>query len=315
VHQGDCACGEQLQSQQGARVIPIRQIGARSLGHCEAAGYQTAVALPMRTPQGVVGEVELFYYGERRFADSERQLLEALVGHAATQVENLRLAARERENAVSEERNLLARELHDSIAQSLAFLKIQVQLLRSALQRAGGARPPDEVARVIDEIDAGVRESYADVRELLLHFRTRAGHEDIEHALRSTLSKFELQSGIRAQLSIAGHGVPLPPDQQIQVLHIVQEALSNVRKHARAGQVELRVRQTPGWSFEVQDDGMGFDPERNPADATHVGLQIMRERAARIGATLSWQRVEGGGTLVRLALPAFASAPAAAAVA
>ena len=315
VHPGDCACGEQLQSQQGARVIPIRQIGPRSLGHCEAAGYQTAIALPMRTPQGVVGEVELFYYGERRFADSERQLLEALVGHAATQVENLRLAARERENAVSEERNLLARELHDSIAQSLAFLKIQVQLLRGALQRAGGGRPAEEVARVIDEIDAGVRESYADVRELLLHFRTRAGHEDIEHALRSTLSKFELQSGIRAQLSIVGHGVPLPPDQQVQVLHIVQEALSNVRKHAHARQVALRVGQTPGWSFEVQDDGTGFDPECHPADATHVGLQIMRERAARIGAALSWQPAEGGGTLVRLALPAFASAPAAAAVA
>ena len=299
VHPGDCACGEQLQSQQGARVIPIRQIGPRSLGHCEAAGYQTAIALPMRTPQGVVGEVELFYYGERRFADSERQLLEALVGHAATQVENLRLAARERENAVSEERNLLARELHDSIAQSLAFLKIQVQLLRGAVQR----QRADELERVIGEIDAGVRESYADVRELLLHFRTRAGHEDIEHALRATLSKFELQSGLKAQLTMSGNGLPLPPDQQIQVLHIVQEALSNVRKHAKASRVELRVQQAPQWRFEVCDDGIGFDPINQSIDETHVGLRIMRERAARIGAELRLTAPPEGGSCVSLSLP------------
>ncbi len=307
VHLGDCACGEHLQTSTGARVIPIRQLGKRSLGHCEAAGYQTVVAAPMRTPQGVVGEVELFFYGERVFSESERQLLDALVGHVATQVENLRLAARDREMAISEERNLLAQELHDSIAQSLAFLKIQVQLLRTALQRDKGDLG-SEVQRVIGEIDTGVRESYADVRELLLHFRTRAGHEDIEHALRSTLSKFELQSGIKAQLSTtSGHGLPLPPDQQIQVLHIVQEALSNVRKHAHAQKVELRVQQTPHWQFEVLDDGQGFDPQNQTADATHVGLHIMRERAGRIGARLELQRRAEGGTRVRLSLPAPAA--------
>lgn len=299
VRLGDCACGEHLQTSTGARVIPIRSLQPGTLGHCEAAGYQTVIAVPMRTPQRTVGEVELFFYGARTLADNERQLLDALVGHVATQVENLRLAARDREMAVSEERNLLAQELHDSIAQSLAFLKIQVQLLRGAVQR----QRADELERVIGEIDAGVRESYADVRELLLHFRTRAGHEDIEHALRTTLSKFELQSGLKAQLSMQGHGVPLPPDQQIQVLHVVQEALSNVRKHAKASRVELRVQQAPRWRFEVCDDGVGFEPGSQAIDETHVGLRIMRERAARIGAELRVDASIEHGTCVSLTLP------------
>lgn len=299
VHLGDCACGPQVSGNAGARVIPIRSMGSSKLGHCEAAGYQTVIAVPMHTPQRLVGEVELFFYGDRSMADSERQLLDALVGHVATQVENLRLAARDREMAISEERNLLAQELHDSIAQSLAFLKIQVQLLRGALQR----QRAEEIERVVGEIDTGVRESYADVRELLLHFRTRPGHEDIEHALRSTLSKFELQSGLITQLSVSGHGVPLPPDQQIQVLHVMQEALSNVRKHAGARRVELRVQQAPRWSFEVRDDGIGFDPGSQTIDETHVGLRIMRERAARIGAELLIAALPEGGSCVRLTLP------------
>lgn len=300
VRMGECACGEHLETATSARVIPIRQLGPRTLKHCEAAGYQTVIAIPMRTQQQrALGEVELFYYSERPIPELERHLLDALVGQVASQLENLRLAARDREMAVSEERNLLAQELHDSIAQSLAFLKIQVQLLRSALNK----QRPDEVEKTLSEIDAGVRESYADVRELLLHFRTRAGHEDIEHALRATLSKFELQSGLTARLLVSGQGVPLPPDEQVQVLHVLQEALSNVRKHAGARSVELRVLQGPQWRFEVWDDGAGFDQAGQSVDETHVGLHIMRERAARIGARLEIQSRPGQGTHVSLLLP------------
>ena len=254
----------------------------------------------MRTLSRTVGEVELFFFGERAVLESERHLLDALAGLVATQLDNLRLAARDREMAVSEERNMLAQELHDSIAQSLAFLKIQVQLLRGAIQK----QRPAEVEASLAEIDAGVRESYADVRELLVHFRTRPDHEDIVHALRSTLSKFELQSGLEIQLTMSGHGLPLPPDQQVQVLHILQEALSNVRKHAGAKRVELRVLQAPQWRFEVCDDGAGFDAAADAFDETHVGLRIMAERAQRIGAQLQIRSQPGGGTQISLLLPA-----------
>ncbi len=111
---------------------------------------------------------------------------------------------------------------------------------------------------MLAEIDTGVRECYGDVRELLMHFRTRANAEDIEPALQTTLRKFEHQTGLRTTMQMQGQGMPLAPVLQVQVLHIVQEALSNVRKHARATQVWLDVQQQPQWRFEVRDDGAGI---------------------------------------------------------
>src|SRR5665647_664936 len=145
---------------------------------------------------------------------------------------------------------------------------------------------PVQIAKVLEEIDIGVRESYGDVRELLLHFRTRANAEDIEPALATTLRKFEHQSGVATTLAMHGQGMPLSADRQIQVLHIVQEALSNVRKHARAAHVVLDVEQQPAWRFEIRDDGVGFTVDNDSLDETHVGLRIMKERAERMGAIL-----------------------------
>ena len=104
---------------------------------------------------------------------------------------------------------------------------------------------------------------------------------------------------------------PLPADTQLQVLHIVQEALSNVRKHAHAARIWVEVQQQPQWRFEVRDDGIGFDVEAGPLDETHVGRRIMVERAERIGAQLETFSVPGRGTSVVLTLPPAAGAAAA----
>ena len=132
------------------------------------------VSLPIRLHERTMGELNLFYNAEVAPSQAERSLLEALVAHLSAAMENLRLDSLAKEAAVSQERNLLARELHDSIAQSLAFLKIQVQLMQDAL----ASQDPQQARDVLAEIDTGVRESYADVRELLVHFRTRDNTED-----------------------------------------------------------------------------------------------------------------------------------------
>ncbi|GAB4216035.1 MAG: type IV pili methyl-accepting chemotaxis transducer N-terminal domain-containing protein [Rhodoferax sp.] len=297
IHTGECACGADDQ-QTALRIIPIATIrpatGRTPL--CAEAGFATVVTVPVRLHTRRTGELDLFYHAQTTLSEAERSLIEALCTHLASGIENLRLNALEKEAAVTQERQLLARELHDSIAQSLAFLKIQVGLMRDAVGRC--AEP--EAARILEEIDTGVRESYADVRELLLHFRTRANHEDIEPALLTTLQKFEHQCGIKTHFSMQGQGLPLDADVQIQVLHIVQEALSNVRKHAHAHAVWLEVNQQPQWSFVVRDDGCGF--EHQTFDQTHVGLRIMQERAQRIGATLQIQSTPQVGTRVCLRL-------------
>jgi two-component system nitrate/nitrite sensor histidine kinase NarX len=301
IHKGDCDCGSHAATVDSLRVIPIHALGEERERLCGKSGFETLVNIPIRLHERLMGEIDLFFYPRIALGEAERSLLEALASHLASAMENLRLNALEKEAAVAQERQLLARELHDSIAQSLAFLRIQVQLMHDALQSGERAA----MVRVLEEIDTGVRESYGDVRELLLHFRTRTNTEDIETALTATLHKFELQSGLPARLQMQGQGMPLAPDLQIQVLHIVQEALSNVRKHARASRVWLDVQQQPAWRFEVRDDGDGFDPEAPGVDDSHVGLRIMRERAERIGAQVELYSNPGRGTSVVLTLPAL----------
>jgi two-component system, NarL family, nitrate/nitrite sensor histidine kinase NarX len=296
---GDCLCG-QPQRTAKTRVIALHAAApaaARDL--CTRAGYEQLVSVPVRLHERQLGEIDLFYRGTHEPGAEDRALLETLAAHLASAMEGLRAAALEREAAVAEERGLLARELHDSIAQSLAFLKIQVQLLRGATER-GDAQA---VQRTLGELDAGVQESTADVRELLLHFRTRTNEEDIVPALQTTLRKFEHQSGLAAALAVQGHGLPLAPDVQVQVLHVVQEALSNVRKHAGARRVWVDVEQAPRWRVKVRDDGRGFDAA-HAHDEMHVGLRIMRERARTIGAEVDVSSAPASGTEVVLTLPA-----------
>jgi two-component system nitrate/nitrite sensor histidine kinase NarX len=310
---GACYCGR-AGADAGPQVVRFADRTAAEAGRgaeadaaaCARAGFRALVSVPVAAQQRLLGELDLLYRRDDGVDPEQHALLTALAGHLAAAMESLRSAALEREAVVARERNLLARELHDSIAQALAFMKIQLQILRTAIASTDATR----VAAAVDELDAGVRESLADVRELLLHFRTRTQAQDIEPALRSTLQKFELQSGVQTRLEFNGRGQPLDPDIQVQVLHILLEALSNVRKHARAAQVAVAVSSDPHWRFAIRDNGVGFDPGGGGADAlAHVGLQIMQERAANIGATLRIDAAPGRGVEVVLQLGAAAARP------
>ena len=294
---GACACGN-LRPDARTRVIPILSHDEAPVRHCARAGYESVVSVPIRLQQRLLGEFNLFFRSPVMLSADETELLDALASHLASALEGLRAAALEREAAVAEERALLARELHDSIAQSLAFLKIQVQLLRAAVQR--GQAP--HVQTALDELDTGLRESINDVRELLVHFRTRTNTDDIEQALQETLQKFRHQTGLPTHLQVDGNGLPLPSDVQVQVLHVLQEALSNVRKHAGATHVALEVVKGARWRFVVRDNGTGFDAHQSRGES-HVGIKIMRERAERIGAEVGVASGPGQGTTVTLTLP------------
>ncbi len=300
---GACLCAPPQEGAK-ARVVRLNAEDTMALPHCREAGYATLVGVPLRHQQRLLGEVNLYFREERVLTPETHALLTAMAEHLASAMESLRVTALEREAAVAQERSMIARELHDSIAQSLAFLKIQTQLLRDAIAKDNAAARERSLA----ELEVGVRECYADVRELLVHFRTRTSDEDIANALRSTLSKFEHQTGLKGALIMGGpEGLPLPPDVQVQVLHIVQEALSNIRKHAEATQVTLSVQRHPVWSFTIADNGCGFASQEVAPDSLHVGLGIMQERAARIQADLQILSSPGTGTTVRLQLSPFSS--------
>ena len=296
---GACACGN-LAPEARTRVIPIRNHEQAPMRHCAKVGYESLVSVPVRLQQRLIGEIDLFFRSTVQLSAEETELLDALASHLASALEGLRAAALEREAAVGEERTLLARELHDSIAQSLAFLKIQSQLLRSAVQK----QQHDKVQSTLEELELGLKESINDVRELLVHFRTRTNTDHIEAALQETLQKFQHQTGLPTRLQLDGDGLPLPADVQVQVLHVVQEALSNVRKHANANHVSLDVHKGARWRFVVRDNGSGFDTTQQH-DETHVGTKIMHERAERIGATVQVESRPGQGTSLTLTLPPY----------
>ncbi len=294
---GTCACG-QVRADSRTRVIPISSSDAAPLQHCTRQGYESMIAVPVRMHNKKLGEINLFYKSLISMSAEELELLDTLASHLAAAVEGMRAVVLGREAAIAGERSLLARELHDSIAQSLAFLKIQVQLLRSAILKNDS--PKTKVA--LSELDSGLKESIADVRELLLHFRTRTQADDIDRAVQETLQKFQHQTGLQVSSKTIGEGLPLPQDMQTHVLHVLQEALSNVRKHACARSVEIEIHKGEPWRFLVRDDGVGFDLLGSRTEL-QVGLRIMRERADQIGATVAIDSAVGQGTTVTLRVP------------
>ena len=299
---GDCLCGEVLQTGAPIAFQTADPPPGMTLRNCIREGFATATAFNIFYNRQRVGVFNLYFREAHTVSSQEVSLLETLGQHLGAAVENQRLRSREKELAVSEERNLLAQDLHDSIAQGLAFLNIQVQLLEDSLKKDRA----DEAMQTAGKLREGVQESYDHVRELLVHFRTRVDQADLDSAIRAALEKFEGQTGIATAFTRTGNGPPLDAGDEIQAMHIIQEALSNIRKHARASRVRVEVQRSgQGVEVSVEDDGGGFDPDREPnlRSERHVGLKIMRERAHRIGGECLIEAQPGKGVRVRLVLP------------
>ena len=300
LRSGECACGHAMNSGTPIILDTRRRSPMMTRNSCLNEGLRTVSAFTVSHNQEAVGLFNLYFNDERSIPEPEQCLLETLGQHLGVAIENLRLRSRDRELAIAEERNLLAQELHDSIAQGLAFLNIQVQLLQDSLDHGRD----DEIQATVDQIREGVLESYEDIRELLVHFRTRVGHGDLDAVIRACLERFELQTGIPTSFRSSGKRAALAPDEQVQVIHIVQESLSNVRKHAQASQVDVDIRKDiERTQIEIADDGIGFAPDAVPSGGErHIGLKIMQERCRRIGGECRIDSSPGRGTRVTLTL-------------
>ncbi|OTP77309.1 type IV pili methyl-accepting chemotaxis transducer N-terminal domain-containing protein [Caballeronia sordidicola] len=300
----DCVCGAVATS--GIAVIRDLRSGRASISapavDCGTAGFAAVTAFGIVSKQIALGSFSLHFRHERDMLPSETRLLETLGRHLGTALQNHRLAAAARQLAVAQERHLVAQGLHDSIAQSLNFLKMQLHLLDTAATRDD----LNEIREIVPLLRGGLEESYEDVRELLVNFRTKFGAGSLRDAIEETVTRFERQSGTPLHLDYEeASGLPLPSDQQLQVLFILQEALSNVRKHASASNVRVVIRNAEDFHLTVQDDGDGYDPaDIASRGEAHVGFHIMRERAARLGAQLGLESQPGGGARVHLLLPA-----------
>lgn len=298
IKTNDCFCGAAI-SQGVILVKDFRQLNPQKYYGCREEGFVSLAVFQIVARKQVLGSYSLHFRNEHIVSGEEHRLLETLGQNLGIAIENQRLIAREKEFAVSQERNLLAQGLHDSIAQGLNFLNLQVQMLEDSVERNNLA----EIADIVPLLRAGVEESYQDVRELLLNFRTRLQNSNLETEMRNVLTKFQRQTGVQGEIEVVGSGAPLAPEQQLQVLFILQEALSNIRKHAQAAHVYVQVENGRDFALLVRDDGKGFSIEeiQKKSDA-HVGLRIMHERAQRLGAQLEISSQPGAGTTISLHL-------------
>jgi signal transduction histidine kinase len=203
--------------------------------------------------------------------------------------------------AMIAERERIARELHDSLAQALGYVRMRATAGRDALARGDLVK----VAATFADIGEVTREAYVDVREAILGLRTDVGiGRDLTGALAEYLERYQSQTGLPVTLQL-GEGVTearLTLGAETQLLRVIQEALANVRKHAGALGAQVQMTLTaetiiPRLRVTIADDGCGFDPGRVPK-AAHYGLSTMRERIESVGGTFDVKSVPGYGTTV-----------------
>jgi two-component system nitrate/nitrite sensor histidine kinase NarX len=290
---GVCFCGEIAKEGISANADLTVPLNKPMLHSCSKEGFKSVVSIPIRSHSKQVGVLNLFFNDVVILPPGDLKLLEALGLHLGIAIENYRLISKEKELAIVEERNLLAQELHDNIAQSLAFLNIQTQLLDEDLANNNS----ESAVATLSQIREGIQESYDDVRELLVNFRTPLKHRSLDQAIKESLDKFESATGIMTEYIHHGNTSFANPEQILQVLHIFQETLSNIRKHARATHVIVTLEHDAKFHLSVRDNGVGFNPSECLPES-HIGIRIMKERAKSINAELSiWSQLGQGAKI------------------
>lgn len=260
------------------------------------------VAVPLQYKGRVLGTYSFFLDEDSEIPEEVTRLFRAIGEHFGLALETARLTRANMRAALMNERQLLANEVHDSLAQTLAYMKMRMPVLREAV--ASGDRA--QSLRYIDELGDALDTAYSGVRELLAHFRNRMHPHGLLQALQQLVQHHRLKNALEGEFQNHGGELDLSPEDEVQVFHIVQEALANVVKHARARRVWLRVERRDGYArVTVTDDGVGFHGSRQASESHHghFGIDIMRERAARLGGTLDIAAGEGCGTRVQIAFP------------
>lgn len=243
-----------------------------------------------------------FFTQAIEFSDEEEvhKLLLSVGKHLGMAVAKTRLDQESQKLTLMQERTSLAHELHDSLAQSLASLRFQVKLLGDTLEGEDALQARRELRRITNSLD-GLN---TELRELVANFRAPMDERGLLPALEDLVNRFGRSSGISTHLHAECQQLKLPAAAEMQVLGIVREALTNAGKHSRAKTVRVLVRCRPGgrYSLLVEDDGVGVELPcaRQGHPGEHVGLQIMKERAARLRGELRVESEPGEGTRIEL---------------
>ena len=293
---------EDVSDSSEQRTIPIRVIPCpdRTSKDIFNGEMLSVLIIPLQYRGKVLGVYNL-YIEEDKFKDNGeyKELFTSMGRHLGIAVEKARLDEEANALSIMRERTNIANELHDSLAQTLASIRYQVRVLDETIHQGDEAATWQELERIESTID----EAHTELRALIAHFRQPIGERSLTVSVEQVIERFKQDSDdVQVYLQKEWPNTMLPPQVELQVLRVIQEALANVRKHSEAGTVRVLMRGDEGGHYTVliEDDGIGMTDlqKQNPA-GEHVGISVMQDRANQIGGILTVDGEPGEGVQVR----------------
>lgn len=253
------------------------------------------VAVPLNFQGKRVGIFNLFFESGKYISDEFALVLRSYAEMIGISLENARIARENRRMTLMAERQAIANEIHDSLAQTLVYSRLRMSMLQEAIRRKDDLLSHKCSRDVIEALESGQKS----VRDLITHFRCQMDPLGLQHALQVLVDGFRERTEIELEYSNRIPDSGLPSDHELQIFHIVREVLANIAMHSGATRARLlAVRSEASFIFSIEDNGTGISP--NTRKEGHYGLAIMHERAQRIGAEIEVESTEGHGTCVRL---------------
>lgn len=271
-----------------------------------ADGAHACLALPLHDGMALLGWIELHLERPMTIAQDELALLETIANEIAEAIASARRRSREEraiyqlERAIAEERARIARDIHDGIAQSLAFMRMRIDLWNEWIES-----DPQRLRAEFAELKITLREQIRELRRAIFALRPVQFDElGFVGGLRRYIVEFAGQQSWDIHVDLSGTPSTISQDVEAVAFRVVQEALTNVAKHAAASRVEVVIGQADeGLQLVVRDNGRGFDPGALPDAPGHVGLRQMRERLAALRGQLTILSQPGAGTELRAWIP------------
>jgi two-component system nitrate/nitrite sensor histidine kinase NarX len=260
------------------------------------------VVVPVTYQDRILGVYNLFLDRPMSaLGEDIHDLLNSVGKHLGLALEKSRLDNHARQIAIMEERNIIGNELHDSLAQGLVSMRLQVKMLGESLHRKDLRASQSEVRHLRSAID----EAHDSLRELLANYRLKIDERGLVPAVAGMVERFSQETGINVYFHNECRKLSLTPLQESQIFHIVKEALSNIRKHSHACNARILLTNDShgGYTLLIEDDGEGIAPVSESRPGEHIGLSVMRERAERLPGELTIESEPGEGTRIVLSFP------------
>lgn len=294
-------CGRAILNQDAhsGNILTVCQKQVRHIYN--AQNCRTVYAIPVKHKGKVLGVYNLFMDDERPLPADISYLFNSVSEHLGMALENARLTRENMRILLMNERTMLANQIHDSLAQTLAYAKMRLTVLNEAMTSGDATRANGYLADVEEAVDL----AYSELRNLITQFRDRIDPRGLIPALRELVASFRKKANADVDFLNIAQDVVLTPEEEVQVFHIIQESLYNVCKHARARHVIVTLDlDDDQYVVNVADDGVGLQSGSSANVGRSFGLTIMRERAARLNGRLSIDSRPAGGTVIKLTFPA-----------